>query len=181
MRFSPTCPHKGDDAGEYQTSGQVKEEFFGSLASTQKDYALKTDEFIAQDDKVIMVGSYGATVNATGKRFDPLVHGARLDDPRGQSEAFRELHRYGQGGRGVRCRRQSGPRSNRISPTAGPQNSMTGADRRFCSRIWRGSLLNPDFLEACFINMHLNLRSIAAHKKPSSTTEDGHKYRWQTA
>jgi ketosteroid isomerase-like protein len=62
-------------AGEYKTPDQMKEGFFGSLASTQKDYALKTDEFIAQDDKVIMVGSYGATVNATGKRFDlPLVH-----------------------------------------------------------------------------------------------------------
>jgi uncharacterized protein len=62
-------------AGEYNTPKQVKEGFFGSLASTQKDYALKVDEFVAQDDKVIMVGSYGATVSATGKRFDlPLVH-----------------------------------------------------------------------------------------------------------
>jgi hypothetical protein len=32
----------------------------------KKLYALKADEFIAQGDKVIMVGSYGATVNATG-------------------------------------------------------------------------------------------------------------------
>jgi ketosteroid isomerase-like protein len=62
-------------AGEYKTPDQVKAGFFGSLASTQKDYALKTDEFITQDDKVIMLGSYGATVNATGKRFDlSLVH-----------------------------------------------------------------------------------------------------------
>jgi ketosteroid isomerase-like protein len=62
-------------AGEYDTPNRVKEGFFGSLASTQKGYALKTDEFIAQNDKVIMVGSYGATVNDTGKRFDlPLVH-----------------------------------------------------------------------------------------------------------
>ena len=45
------------------------------MASTQRDYALRTDEFIAQDDKVIMVGGYGATVTATGKSFDlPLVH-----------------------------------------------------------------------------------------------------------
>ena len=42
---------------------------------TQKDYALTTEEFIAQDDKVVMVGRYGATVNDTGKRFDlSLVH-----------------------------------------------------------------------------------------------------------
>jgi uncharacterized protein len=68
-------------AGEYKTPDQVKEGFFGSLASTQKDYALKTDEFIAQNDKVIMVGSYGATVNATGKRFDlPLVHVWTIED-----------------------------------------------------------------------------------------------------
>ena len=41
----------------------------------------KTDEFIAQDDKVIMLGSYGATVNATGKRFDlPLVHVWTIQD-----------------------------------------------------------------------------------------------------
>ena len=52
-----------------------EEGFFGPLASTQRDYALRTDEFIAQDDKVIMVGGYGATVTATGESFDlPLVH-----------------------------------------------------------------------------------------------------------
>jgi ketosteroid isomerase-like protein len=62
-------------AGDHNTPDQVRKGFFGPLASTQKDYALTTDEFIAQDDKVIMVGSYGATVIATGKRFDlPLVH-----------------------------------------------------------------------------------------------------------
>jgi ketosteroid isomerase-like protein len=62
-------------AGEFNTPDQVKEKFFVSLASTQKDYALKADEFVAQDDKVIMIGSYGATVNATGKHFDlSLVH-----------------------------------------------------------------------------------------------------------
>jgi uncharacterized protein len=62
-------------AGEYKTPGEVKEGFFARLASTQKDYALKTDEFVAQDNSVIMVGSYGATVNDTGKRFElALVH-----------------------------------------------------------------------------------------------------------
>ncbi len=61
--------------GDHSTPDEVRKGFFGPLASTQKDYALTTDEFIAQDDKVIMVGSYGATVIATGKRFDlPLVH-----------------------------------------------------------------------------------------------------------
>jgi ketosteroid isomerase-like protein len=62
-------------AGEHGTPQQVKERFFATLASTQKDYSLGTDEFIAQGDRVIMVGSYGATVKSTGKRFDlPLVH-----------------------------------------------------------------------------------------------------------
>jgi uncharacterized protein len=62
-------------SGEYDTPEKVREGFFGSLASTQKGYTLRSDEFIAQDDKVIMVGGYGATVIATGKSFDlPLVH-----------------------------------------------------------------------------------------------------------
>jgi uncharacterized protein len=62
-------------SGEHDTPDQVKEGFFGPLASTQKDYALSTDEFIAQGETVVMVGGYGATVTATGKRFDlPLVH-----------------------------------------------------------------------------------------------------------
>ena len=68
----PLIPYEG----EHDTPEKVREGFFGSLASTQRDYALRTDEFIAQDDKVIMVGGYeGATVTATGKSFDlPLVH-----------------------------------------------------------------------------------------------------------
>jgi ketosteroid isomerase-like protein len=62
-------------AGERDTPSQVREGFFGELAGTQKDFALTTEEFIAQDDKVIMVGRYSATVTATGKNFDlPLVH-----------------------------------------------------------------------------------------------------------
>jgi ketosteroid isomerase-like protein len=62
-------------AGEHDTPSQVKEGFFQALANTQKDFALRTEEFIAQDDKVIMVGRYGATITATGKSFDlPLVH-----------------------------------------------------------------------------------------------------------
>jgi ketosteroid isomerase-like protein len=62
-------------AGEHDTRDQVRGGFFGALASTQKDYTLSTDEFIVQDDNVIMVGRYGATVTSTGKSFDlPLVH-----------------------------------------------------------------------------------------------------------
>ena len=54
-------------AGEHDTPDKVREGFFCPLASTQRDYALKTDEFIAQDDKVIMVGGYRATVISTGR------------------------------------------------------------------------------------------------------------------
>jgi ketosteroid isomerase-like protein len=62
-------------AGEHVTPDQVREGFFQPLASTQKDYALRTEEFIAQDDRVVTVGRYGATVTSTGKSFDlPLVH-----------------------------------------------------------------------------------------------------------
>jgi uncharacterized protein len=62
-------------AGGLDTPNQVKERFFGPLATTQKDHSLRTDEFIAQDDNVIMIGRYGATVIATGKHFDlPLLH-----------------------------------------------------------------------------------------------------------
>jgi uncharacterized protein len=62
-------------AGEYGTPEQVKTGFFQALGSTQKDYALRADEFIAQNDRVVMVGRYGATVTSTGKSFDlPLVH-----------------------------------------------------------------------------------------------------------
>ena len=62
-------------AGEHDTPGQVKAGFFQPLATTQKENTLTADEFIAQDDKVIMIGKYGATVTNTGKSFDlPVVH-----------------------------------------------------------------------------------------------------------
>ena len=61
-------------AGEHDTPEKVREGF-SAPGKVPRDYALRTDEFIAQDDKVIMVGGYGATVTATGKSFDlPLVH-----------------------------------------------------------------------------------------------------------
>jgi uncharacterized protein len=59
----PTVPF----AGDYKTPDEVRRGFFGSLAETQKDQALNPEEFIAQDDKVVMVGRYSATVTATNK------------------------------------------------------------------------------------------------------------------
>jgi uncharacterized protein len=62
-------------AGDFKTPDEVRRGFFGSLAETQKDQALKPEEFIAQGDKVVMIGRYSAMVTATNKRFDlPLVH-----------------------------------------------------------------------------------------------------------
>jgi ketosteroid isomerase-like protein len=37
-------------AGDHSTPDQVREGFFGALASTQKDYALRLTSFVAQDD-----------------------------------------------------------------------------------------------------------------------------------
>ena len=52
-------------AGEYKTPDQVKEGFFASLASTQKDYVLKTDEFIAQDDKAKQTQIFYVRIDVT--------------------------------------------------------------------------------------------------------------------
>ena len=60
-------------AGDYKTPDEVRRGFFGSLAETQKDQTLNPEEFIAQDDKVVMVGRYSATVTATNKRIDVAV------------------------------------------------------------------------------------------------------------
>jgi uncharacterized protein len=57
-------------AGDFKTPDEVRNGFFGSLAETQKDQALKPEEFIAHDDKVVMIGRYSAVVTATNKRID---------------------------------------------------------------------------------------------------------------
>jgi uncharacterized protein len=62
-------------AGDFRTPDEVRNGFFGSLAETQKDQALKPEEFIAHDDKVVMIGRYCAVVTATNKPIDvPIVH-----------------------------------------------------------------------------------------------------------
>jgi ketosteroid isomerase-like protein len=60
-------------AGDFKTLDEVRSGFFGSLAESQKDQALNPEEFIAQDDKVVMVGRYSGTVTATNKRIDVAV------------------------------------------------------------------------------------------------------------
>jgi uncharacterized protein len=62
-------------AGDFKTPDEVRRGFFGSLAETQKDQAVKPEEFIARDDNVVVIGRYSAVVTATNKRIDvPLVH-----------------------------------------------------------------------------------------------------------
>jgi uncharacterized protein len=61
--------------GHFKTPDEVRSGFFGSLAETQKDQALNPEEFIAHDDKVVMIGRYRAVVTATNKPIDvPIVH-----------------------------------------------------------------------------------------------------------
>jgi ketosteroid isomerase-like protein len=58
---------------EIQTPDEVRRGFFGSLAETQTDRVLNPEEFIAHDDKLVMIGRYSAVVTATNKRIDLAV------------------------------------------------------------------------------------------------------------
>jgi ketosteroid isomerase-like protein len=58
---------------------EVQSKFFGGLGGTQDDQKLTIEDYIAQDDKVATFGRYGATVKATGKKFDsPVAHLFRI-------------------------------------------------------------------------------------------------------
>jgi uncharacterized protein len=72
-------------AGDQKTPDEVRRRFFGSLAESQKDQALSPQEFIAQDDKIVMLGRYSATVahvftiqNGKITRFVNFTDTARL-------------------------------------------------------------------------------------------------------
>jgi ketosteroid isomerase-like protein len=56
-------------AGNYTTPDEVRG-YLGHLLEAQKDQVMQTDEFIANEDTVVMVGRYAATVIATNKRVD---------------------------------------------------------------------------------------------------------------
>jgi len=60
-------------AGDYKTPDEIRRGFFGSLAETQTNRVLNPEEFIAHDDKLVMVGRYSAVVTATNKRIDVAV------------------------------------------------------------------------------------------------------------
>ena len=61
-------PYAGTKTGPAQVLG-----FFQALAGTQSDLKLTTESFVAQGDTVAALGRYGATVKATGKKFDSAV------------------------------------------------------------------------------------------------------------
>jgi len=49
--------------------------FFGTLAESVDEITVQMEPFAAQNDKVVAIGRYQATVKLTGKRIDsPLVH-----------------------------------------------------------------------------------------------------------
>jgi ketosteroid isomerase-like protein len=85
-------------AGDFKTPDEVRRGFFGSLAETQKDQALKPEEFIAHDDKVVMIGQRG------GHRHQQAIRcatGARFYYPKRKGNTISEFHRFGHGRRGV--------------------------------------------------------------------------------
>lgn len=58
-------------------------QFFQSLADTQTDMKLVTNEYIAEGDRVVTIGTYAATVKTTGERAEtPAVHVFRIRDGR---------------------------------------------------------------------------------------------------
>ena len=58
-------PYVGKKKGRGEVAG-----FFQALSSGQADQKLTMDTFIAQGDQVAALGRYGASVKATGKKFD---------------------------------------------------------------------------------------------------------------
>ena len=55
--------------------------YFDQLMGTQSNANLTIDDFVAQDDKVVAIGRYTATINATGKSIDsPVVLTFKVQD-----------------------------------------------------------------------------------------------------
>lgn len=65
-------------------------EFFQGLGSSETPSAFEQNEFIADGDKVVVLGRWAATVNATGNHWDSdLVHVFTISE--GKISAFREF------------------------------------------------------------------------------------------
>jgi uncharacterized protein len=68
-------------AGEHRTPQGIRDGFFGPLAKSLSNEMLTPEEFVAQDDKVVMIGRYKATIAATGKTLDlAVVHVFTIKD-----------------------------------------------------------------------------------------------------
>ena len=64
--------------------------FFQGLGSTEEPEAFEQNEFIADGDKVVVLGRWAATVKPTGRRWDTrLVHIFTIRD--GKIAAFEEF------------------------------------------------------------------------------------------
>ena len=57
-------PHAGTRKGP----GEIRE-FFDLLMSTQSDQSLVIDQYVAQDNTVVALGRYTATITTTGKQL----------------------------------------------------------------------------------------------------------------
>ncbi len=78
-------------AGDQKTHDEVRNAIFGSLWQCERGQMLKPEEFIAQGDKVVVIGRYHATVAATGKSFDVAkVHEFTIQ--KRQSNAISRFH-----------------------------------------------------------------------------------------
>jgi ketosteroid isomerase-like protein len=62
---SDAIPHAGRRRGHGEMT-----EFFSTLAATENITHFEPREFIAQNDKVVVVGNYKGTVRATGRDYD---------------------------------------------------------------------------------------------------------------
>jgi ketosteroid isomerase-like protein len=61
-------PYSGTKKGVAEIQG-----YFDALIGTQSDANLSINQFVAQDNNVVAIGRYTATVKATGKRFETPV------------------------------------------------------------------------------------------------------------
>lgn len=59
-------------AGNFRTPDEVRE-YLRHLLEDQKGQVMQTDEFIANEDSVVMLGRYAATVIATNKQIDVVT------------------------------------------------------------------------------------------------------------
>jgi ketosteroid isomerase-like protein len=66
-----------------RTGRKEIQSYFDSLIGTQSNPVLKIEQFVAQDDNVVAIGSYAAEIRSTGKRVEsPVVLTFKIEDGR---------------------------------------------------------------------------------------------------